>query len=290
MMKREVYHPLGRRELESGRTKVPIDYPTRKLVIPEKKWKAMVENDQIVIEEGPWSVTEHAGRNHPKNKHLVEPFYTEDNPMSEEQVRRWHELGLLTDTAGRPLHPRAEEVLPVIGMFTQPGAHFGYGPQLIGNFGLRRVRSGRVEYATVGVSRDELDASGNKRIRRSMPGGYAAEGESASDAASRELHEELGIRASALGSLSVRQVVIPPHPFWKNTLHAWTREEFTLAYSRDNPELEGIDIEVRDVNEVVETRWMSIEEIQQDDDFLGAHRKQILENEAIFEKVKLSTK
>jgi 8-oxo-dGTP pyrophosphatase MutT (NUDIX family) len=169
-------------------------------------------------------------------------------------------------------------------MFTQPGAHFGYGPQLIGNFGLRRVRRGKVEYATVGVGRDELDANGGKRIRRSIPGGYAGKGESANEAASRELYEELGIRVGALGSISVRQVVIPPHPFWKNTIHAWTREEFTFAYSEDNPELGGVEINVQDVNEVVEARWMGVEEIQQDGDFLGAHRKQILENEAVLRR------
>ena len=282
MKNREAYPPLGKRELESGRTKIPVDYPTQKLVIPEKEWKAMVKNGEIVIEEGPWSVTQHAGRNHPKNKHLVEPFYTEDNPMSENQIKHWHGLGLLTDTAGRPLHPRAEEVLPTIGMFTQPGAHYGYGPQLIGNFGLRRVRRDIVEYATVGVGRDELDASGNKRIRRSMPGGYAGKGELAQDAASRELHEELGIRVDTLGSVSVRQVVIPPHPFWKNTLHAWTREEFTFALSDDNPELEGVEIDIQDTKEVLEARWMTVEEIIHDPDFLGAHRKQIEANEAMF--------
>lgn len=76
-------------------------------------------------------------------------------------------------------------------------------------------------------------------------------------------------------------MVTPPHPFWKNTLHAWTREEYIFATSTDNPELEGVTIQIRDTKEVKAAQWMSTEEIAVHPDFLGAHRNQVLKYEEL---------
>ena len=266
----ETYPPLDHVEIERGRFKVPSSYLGDKLIISRENWNTMVQNEEIIIPEGSWGITDHPSRQHPAS----DPIYTATHPMSPEQIARWHSLGLRTDTVGRPLHPRAAEVLPVIGMFTHPGAHRRYGPQGIGNFGLRRIRNDVIEYAAVGVEREE-----GSRLRWGLPGGYAELGESAKQAASRELAQEVGIFTERLGNLAISQIITPPHPFWKNTLHAWTREEYIFATSIDNPELEGAAIQIGDTKEVKEARWMSVEEITTHPDFLGAHRDQVLEYE-----------
>jgi len=246
-----------------------------RLIIPAADWRAMVAAGAIEIPEGPWSITEHPNRL-AANPHNLSPIYTAENPVPVEQTRLWQAAGLLVDTAGRALHPRAEQMLTGPGMFTQPGAHYGNGPQPIGNCGLRRVRNGVAEYATVWADRSE------PRLRGSLPGGYARKGETAQRAAVRELGEETGISLD-LGSLAVRQNVIPPHPYYKNTLHAWTEEWFVFVDALDDLQIDLAsfnELHTQDPGEVRRAMWMSVEAINLHPDFLGAHRRQILVNEA----------
>ncbi len=109
---KEIYRrllPLGPAEIEEGRKKTPqVGYPSLedKLYIPTGGWQHMVEDEEIVIPEGPWSVTDHPNRQGSSIQHLLDPIHTIGNPMSEDRT------GALASTwaisghqAGRPLPP-----------------------------------------------------------------------------------------------------------------------------------------------------------------------------------------
>ena len=267
--------PLPVEELAAGRSKPPErDYPplANRLCIPPDHWAKMIQNNWIEIPDDPrWHITNHPNRNKPSE--LIDPIATAENPLSDDHIQQWEALGLRHDTAGRPLHPRAEQLLTThgVGMFTGPGFHYRYGPQRVGNLGIRRERNGTVEYAVTLVHRS-CDVWG-------MPGGYANTGETVQDAAFREGFEEAGIQRTLLGDLMIRELFSPPKGFRRDTLHAWAEEWFTFAASRDNPELQEVDLEVHDIAEVLEAAWMTVAAIENESNFMGTHRHMIMEHE-----------
>ena len=157
-------------------------------------------------------------------------------------------------------------------MFTGPGFHYRYGPQRMGNLGIRRERKGSVEYAVVLVQRS-TEMWG-------MPGGYADIGETPQDAAFREGFEEAGIHRDLLGELVLHELLSPPKGFRRDTLHAWGEEWFTFVSSKNNPSFEGIELSVNDTEEVIDVTWMSIGDIERQSNFLGTHRRMIRNHES----------
>ncbi len=281
------YHnipPLTEQELEKGRVKKPgQDYPPieHRLKIPASTWYAMLQNRHIIIPEGPHSINNHPHRNQPEKAHLMHPIATEDSPMGEEWATYWHSLGLLTDTADRPLHPRATQLLthPDIGMFTGPGYHYRYGPQRMGNLALRRIRDTSVEYAMVAVNRDG-------REKWSVPGGYFQEDDRTIDVtAFREGWEEANIIPHFLGNYAVREVLSPPRGFKRDTLHAWGEEWFSFPISYDNPAMEGVELSTKnDTKEAHRVAWVSRDVIANPPehfDIISTHQRMILEHEAL---------
>lgn len=276
--------PLSAAELSKNSVKSPEPgYPpiNVRLYLPPITWDRMVHSGEIAIPDGPWHIKDHPNRQKQSNQSLLDAIATEASPMSAEHKARWRSLGLLTDSAGRPLHPRAAQLLtkPGVGMFTGPGFHYRYGPQRMGNLGLRRKRNGTVEYAMAAVQRSTL--------KWGMPGGYADAGEAVDDAAFREGCEEVGIERHKLGALIVRAAVLsPPKGFKRDTLHAWGEEWFTFAQSQDNPGLDGLELLPHDDEEVVDVAWVSVEDVRlslQDGsayDIMDTHAKMILGHEA----------
>lgn len=270
-------------ELAENSAKLPErGYPPTKdrLYLPPTTWNDMVHNGEVTIPDGPWHITSHPNRQRPEVQGLLDGIATEDSPMSAEHITRWQGMGLLVDTAGRPLHPRASQLLttPGVGMFTGPGFHYRYGPQRMGNFGLRRERNGVVEYAMSAVRRSTL--------KWGMSGGYTNVGETVDAAAFREGYEEVGVERKALGALSVRATVFsPPKGFKRDTLHAWGEEWFTFVRSLDNPGLDGVELITHDEHEVAEVAWVSVDDVrlslrdQSPYDIMGTHAKMILKNE-----------
>lgn len=234
----------------------------------------MLKDEEIVIAEGPWSVMDHPNRQDPSIQHLLDPIHTIGNPMNEEQAEHWRQLGLLVDTAGRPLHPRAAQLLttPNVGMFTGPGFHYTYGPQRMGNLGLRRVQNSMVEYAVTAVQRGNLTWG--------LPGGYAETGESVEEAAFREGNEEAGIAKEQLGEVVARTVISPPKGFKRDTLHAWGEEWFTFLSVADQQILGDMELNPIDTLEVVDAAWMSLDTIKTEPGFMSTHLKMILGHEA----------
>jgi len=279
--------PLSAEEIEKGRIKTPeSNYPPleNRLVIPAATLAAMIQNRHIVIpDEGPHSINNHPNRNKPEKWHDMHPIATEENPMGPEWAAYWHSLGLLTDTADRPLHPRAWQLLthPDVGMFTGPGFHYRYGPGYMGNLVLRRLRGQTAEYAMVKTKRGNAE-------KWSVPGGYDNEGESPETIAFREGFEEAGIMAGMLGRFTMRTVFSPPRGFKRDTLHAWGEEWFTAPMSHDNPALEGVELVMNaqsedGVKEVLDVAWVDREVIANppaDFDIMSTHQRIILGHEA----------
>jgi ADP-ribose pyrophosphatase YjhB (NUDIX family) len=267
--------PLTAVEIERLRVKQPArgyPPPEDRLIIERQELNRMVAAGRIVIPDDPrYHITDYRRGRTPEEGAVVDAIVTAENPMGEEQVRRWHELGLRTDTAGRPLHPRALELLPTVGMFTGLGRFYWYGPQAIGNLILPRERNGIVEYATVLVKRGELIWG--------FPGGFAKRGESPQTAAFREGFEEIGVdlqteaSRKALGGfvLTERLARIKCTP--NDTAHAWMEEHFTYTRSIDDSALEDVLLDSSSDPHVVETRWMDSQTIYATENFLSPHRR-----------------
>jgi 8-oxo-dGTP pyrophosphatase MutT (NUDIX family) len=270
----ESFPSLSKRELAAVPLKVDKYYPPNdaRLKMTSRQWRDGLSSDILVIPEGPWSITDHPTRQ--RADRPISPIYTEDNPVPEYLVEQWRAVGLKVDTVGRPLFPRAKQVLAGPGMFTQPGAFYGYGPQRIVNCSLRRVlRSGAAEYATVWVERDGALCGG-------LPGGHAEPAETILEAGLREFHEEAGPELTLLvlvGDIAIRETVAPPHPHWKTTLHAWMEEHFIFISASEA--LADLELRTNDPGEVVATQWMSVDDIQHDGGFMSTHRKQVEANE-----------
>ncbi len=265
--------PFSQDELDAIPRKVDSYYPSEvgrltptELGLSVNDWREGLENGGLVIPEGRWSIIDHPNRQNADRP--ISPIYTEEKPVPGELTEQWLVAGLRVDSVGRALFPRAEQVLEGPGMFTQPGAFYGYGPQRIANCALRRtLKDGAAEYATVWVKRDG-------KLCGSVPGGYADEGETILEAALREFNQETGSQLEAfLGVQAIRETVLPPHPYWKTTLHAWMEERFVFLDVAGNGG--GLELRTKDPQEVSSTRWMSVDEIQRHPDFVGTHRRQV---------------
>lgn len=275
--------PLTPAELAENNAITPErGYPTtdRRLYLPPAVWSKMLHSGEIAIPDGPWHIANHPNRQQAAHQHLLHDIATEESPMSAQQITHWQNLGLLVDTAGRPLHPQAAQLLtmPGIGMFTGPGFHWRYGPQRMGNLGLRRERNGSVEYAMAAVQRST--------IKWGMPGGYANAGETMDDAAFREGYEEVGVERKALGAIALTAAVLsPPKGFGRDTLHAWGEEWFTFLHSLNNPGLDGIKLETHDEQEVKGVAWVPLDHVRlslrgkSPYDIMTTHAKMILKHE-----------
>lgn len=283
----EPFTPLSPAEIERGRSKVGKGYPPaeyRLTLLPEQ-WAEMYYNNAIAIPDGLHHITGHPGHGPASSSRLYEPIYTPDNPMpiDEAKLEFWTKLGVLMDpegrrpaldTANRPLHPRAPQMLTTVGMYTGRGFFRYYGPNPVGNFGLRLVRKDVVYYVTVTVER------GESRLRISLPGGHAEADETAFQAAITEFGQETGADLACLGRVVLSaHVTTRPHPFWKNTLHAFTSEQYLFGHSEEDPGLDGLVLKTKDPGEVKQLQLMSLDDIRQHPDFLGAHRKQIEKHE-----------
>jgi 8-oxo-dGTP pyrophosphatase MutT (NUDIX family) len=288
-MSYEKMPPLTRKELKEGRNKTPEkDYPDKKhrLTLTPRQWAEMVQLDSstgrrpnLVIPEGP-----HSAVNHPNylkaNPRERDPVATIDNPLGEEWLDKWNELGIeFVDTANRPLHPRAKQLLtaPDLGMFTQLGFHRRYGPAQMGNLGVWRERDGVVEYVVTVVERGGKPTIG-------LPGGYRDPGDKdIVETALREGFEEAGTPRTRkkLGVKAVHTVISYPKGFKRDTLHAWGEEYFSFVELHDPQASHIPKLHVNDRSErVLEALWMSVEAIETDQRVMQTHRERVLDNEA----------
>lgn len=287
-MSYEKMRPLTRSELKEGMNKTPeAGYPDKKhrLILTPRQWNEMVKFDKatktrpnLIIPEGPHSITAHPNylKASPDRR---DPIATSDNPLSEEWLDKWKKLGIeFVDTANRPLHPRAEQLLttPGAGMYTQLGYHRRYGPQQMGNLGVWRERKGVVEYVVTVVER-----GGKPKI--GLPGGYReADDKDIFDTALREGFEEAGTPRgrNALGVKAVRTVISYPKGFKRDTLHAWGEEHFSFVDLKD-PEaghIPALQVNERD-ERVLGAVWMSVGDIATDPRVMQTHRDRVLDNE-----------
>ena len=274
--------PVEIEEIRYGPVDANYPLPEDRLIIAGSDWRRMVASGRIEIPDDPrYHITDHPNRRDVSADKL-DPIATVDNPLDPELTEYWRSSGLLIDTAGRPLHPRAAELFPTTGMFTGPGYGYRYGPRAVSNLGARRERGGEAEYAVVTVERKRI-IDGIKRtlIWRGLPGGHVDIGEDSLAAAIREGIEEVGvdIRDRALGNLSLREVQARIKCMATDTAHNWMEEYFVFTASEDNPGLEGVELEIGDRDEILAAEWMKFEEIMRREDFFDTHKLEVAANE-----------
>jgi|GEM_PF-6826385 len=257
-------------------------YPPRenRLQYKPEVWRQLLndarkhDNRIDIPDGGPHFADTYGAATRMRRSSEMDVIVTREQPLPEKRVAEWRKLGLLVDTTGRPLHPRAEQVLthPKIGMYTGPGKYYRYGPQRIGNLILQRIEQRQynelITYAIVGVRR-------NGEIEYSVPGGHCELGKNTQDTAFREAKEEAGIVRASLGKLQLQEVISWPKGGKADTLHAWGEEWFTFARSTDNPALEGVELQP-DSKEAVTAEWRTFEEIRKllaEDRFIKTHFK-----------------
>lgn len=258
--------------------------PDQRLTFEPEEWREMVENDCIELPDGPWHV-DFESRYERGKEGKIDRLVTKECPATAAQLKRWGRVGLMT-TLGLALHPLAEVGFTTtfadgskVGMFTGPGRHWRYGPQLVVNLGVRRKRKGEIEYLTVGVERAARREDGDmskpqKKIRRSLPGGHA-EGTSAYQTALKEGKEETGIGADLLQHLPGQLITTVPSLFGPNTAVSWLDERYLMLNAGHRPDIANFVPEPEDTDEIVEASWMTLEAIREDKSFLGSHLKEI---------------
>jgi 8-oxo-dGTP pyrophosphatase MutT (NUDIX family) len=238
--------PLSAEEI--ARIAAKEDYPhyplkSSRLRYTRQKWRSMCARGIVIPDDARYHITAHPNRLNADPARLT-PIYDNAHPMSPGQATQWRSLGLMIDTAGRPLHPHAGQLLTTAGMLTGPGWSWHYGPQIVGNALAYCFVGGEPYYAMVETRR------GNG-TRWSLAGGHAEPGESPEMAAWRELDEEAGANPWSEGALggSSRLARLMCSP--QDTLHAWLEEWFSRI------QLPGrVPLRPRDCKEVIGAAWL----------------------------------
>lgn len=278
------------------------DYPplvnergeSNRLYIPHTVMSKMMQDEEIIIPEGPWSLRDHPNRQKAGARgeaHLLDEVATPDNPIPMDRVAEWQSRGLAVTADTRvPINPRAfhpdvPQVLttPGFGMFTEFGFHYHYGPAEISNFVLRREWNDQVWYLMTGVLR-----SNPPTVRIGVPGGYVLRDpkthkitESLVDGGLRESAEEGGFTEKVrerIGPLIISEPTYsPPDGKGRDTLFAWGEEWFVGARSEENPALEGYAPEILDNDEkIVFASWIKYAMTQHPNvPVMGPHRRAI---------------
>ena len=262
--------------------KIPNGYPPAadKLRLMPGQWSEIAQNG-YVMPQGKWTLDHHR-RQQDGGAEGLHPIYTAENPAPQQEIQRWQRLGLRIDQeSGLPIHPRAEQLLTTVGMFTQVGSFYAPGPNPVVNVGVRRVRNHVAEYACVAVrrSRPRTDTMSGDSIYWSLAGGFVNQGkdEDRLVGALRETREELGLRVGEIGNLALHHYDDEPQYTWAATVHAWMQESYYFASSLTNVALEGFEkLTPEDRKEIVDTAWLTREQMNDPAlDFMDTHRAMI---------------
>lgn len=248
--------PLTHAQLKTIATApTPPGYPTTRLSIKPEKWERMVQAGRIIIPhppDAPWRVDTHPNRvDAPEHsRHLIQPSIHEQ-PISQEQIQAWHEMGLDTDAeTGEPIHYYAGQIITTVGMWGGLGFLFQHGPQGTAAQILRRHRAGQAGQYVAIKRRDNGIWT--------LPNGFREPGEPAEVAAPRECWEEAGLDPKLVGGLAVAtHTLLSACNDW-DTLNAWT--ERTVVTIR-NPNQEYLwDAELVAGDDAVDVAWYTIAE------------------------------
>jgi ADP-ribose pyrophosphatase YjhB (NUDIX family) len=263
--------------LKASRGKTIPGYPpaSERLVFSQSKWQQMVLDTCIELPEGPWHL-DLSNRYSAKAKGKTDRIVTPDNPATAEQLARWKSIKGPRTNLGLILHPLAELAFTTvlqdgsnIGMFTGPGRLWRYGPDLTSNLAVRRVYKGQVEYLTVATT-----ARANKLVW-SLPGGHAEPGQNAYDAAYDEGEQETGLPKELVAGLSGLMVETVPSMFGPNTAVAWLDERYLMLNGEGDSDLLRFVPKPIDTDEVVNSRWMPLDEMRAIKNFMGSHLKEV---------------
>jgi len=103
---------VRRYSLKSPERGYPLLPLGRRLTMSREAWDAMAAANHIVIPNNPrYYITDHPNRLNSEHPERVLAPISESNPPAPEQNALWDSMGLLRDTLGRPLHPRAKQLL-----------------------------------------------------------------------------------------------------------------------------------------------------------------------------------
>lgn len=182
-------------------------------------------------------------------EHLV----TQDEDPTREEILKFRKNHITIDDNGRPVHRWLRAMLadPSIGAVGGKGAYWNWGPNYTAdNIALCNNHVLLIKRGDTGLW--------------ALPGGFVDQGETAHDAARRELVEETGL------ILSPGQLQIPiyngPVVDLRVTAHAWPE---TSAFGYDIP---GSLPPVSGQDDATEAAWVPINEALDNTRLFGAHK------------------
>lgn len=199
---------------------------------------------KLILPDGPWTID-----NHPN-----QPF--PESAPDETTQKSLLEKGLTLDAAGRPLHPWFRTMLtnPSIGVVLGKGAYWNWGPNYTAD--------------PIVIQNDHI-----LLVRRedtglwSLPGGHVDPGETASEAAPREVAEETGIHIPN----GVEGTVVYEGPVvdLRVTANAWPE---TTAIVYRLPAAENLPTPTPQPGETTAAEWVPLNVVEAEGTLFGSHR------------------
>lgn len=202
-------------------------YPKERLVLRDAR-----ERSDLTLPDGPWTTR-------------VMPF------PSESEQQSLIEKGCELDAYGRPLHPWLRDMLqnPNVGVVTGTGEYYNWGPNYTAD---------PIVLTAESVPKVLLIKRGDTG-KWALPGGFVDEGETAINAAKRELFEEAGVLLGDSDGTHIYSGVVAD---LRTTAHAWA--ETTAILWRVDTELP-----VGGHDDAVDAKWFSSDSLP--DELHGSH-------------------
>ena len=201
---------------------------------------------RLVLPDGPWCVADTPNK------------YRAGQLPTEQEQAAFVAQGLKLDSADRPLHPWAQDMLrnPQIGGVLNRGFYYNWGP----NYTSDTVVHNMTNDTLLLIKRKDTGQWG-------LPGGFIDGNEGADVAARREVTEETDVVLPE--STPMQLIYKGPVGDPRSTLHAWPETNCFLMQVTDSAPCQGKD-------DAFEAAWVPVQQALSSDMF-GSHKMLIMQ-------------